>query len=123
MPVLQVHRASSSAAVARAASTAATASTSALATASSAIASLAAPSRRRCSLCRRSLAFLYRDNLGLLPVLRARGDRELRLSFGLGALVGGCYVRKRLPQMSCCSFVQERRDEQRHPVFLLSTED
>jgi hypothetical protein len=39
------------------------------------------PCRRRCSLCRRSLAFLYRDNLGLLPVLRAQGDRALRLSF------------------------------------------
>jgi hypothetical protein len=32
------------------------------------------PCRRRCSLCHRSLAFLFRGNLGLLPVLRARGD-------------------------------------------------
>jgi hypothetical protein len=30
---------------------------------------------------------------------------------------------KRLPQMSYCSSVQERRDEQGQPVFLLSTED
>jgi hypothetical protein len=29
------------------------------------------PCRCRCSLCRRSLAFLYRGNLGLLPVLHA----------------------------------------------------
>jgi hypothetical protein len=48
--------------------------------------------RCRCSLCRRSLAFLCRGNLGLLSVLHARGDRALRLSFGHGALVGGCYV-------------------------------
>jgi hypothetical protein len=47
----------------------------------------------------------------------------LRLSFGHGALVEGCYVGKRLPQMSCCSSVQERRDEQGQPVFLLPTED
>jgi hypothetical protein len=32
-------------------------------------------------------------------------------------------VGKRLPQISCCSFVQERRDEQGQPVFLLSAED
>jgi hypothetical protein len=63
------------------------------------------PCRCRCSLCRRSLAFLYRGNLGLLPVLHARGDRTLRLSFGHGALVGGCYVGKGLPQTSCCSSV------------------
>jgi hypothetical protein len=44
--------------------------------------------RRRCSLCHCSLAFLCRGNLGLLSVLRARGDRVLRLSFGHGALVG-----------------------------------
>jgi hypothetical protein len=50
------------------------------------------PCRRRCSLCRRSLAFLCRGNLGLLPVLCAQGDRALRLSFEHGALVGGCYV-------------------------------
>jgi hypothetical protein len=46
------------------------------------------PCRRRCSLCRRSLAFLCRGNLGLLPVLRDQGDQTLRLSFGHGALVG-----------------------------------
>jgi hypothetical protein len=78
------------------------------------------PCRRRCSLCRHSLAFL---NLGLLLVLHARDDRALRLSFGHGALVGGCYVGKMLPQMSCCSSVQERRDEQGQPVFLLPAED
>jgi hypothetical protein len=50
------------------------------------------PCLRRCSFCRRSLAFLCRGNLGLLSVLRAQGDRALRLSFGHGALVGGCYV-------------------------------
>jgi hypothetical protein len=50
------------------------------------------PCRRRCSLCRRSLAFLCRSNLSLLPMLRAQGNRALRLSFGHGALVGGCYV-------------------------------
>jgi hypothetical protein len=81
------------------------------------------PCRRRYSLCRRSLAFLCRGNLGLLPVLHARGDRGLRLSFGHGALVGGCYVGKRLPQMSCCSPLQERRDEQGQLVFLLPAED
>jgi hypothetical protein len=37
--------------------------------------------------------------------------------------VGGCYVGKRLPQTSCCSSVQERRDEKGQPVFLLSAED
>jgi hypothetical protein len=36
--------------------------------------------------------FLCRGNLGLLPVLRTRGDRALRLSFGHGVLVGGCCV-------------------------------
>jgi hypothetical protein len=56
-------------------------------------------------------------------VPHARGDRALRLSFGHGALVGGCYVEKRLPQTSCCSSVQERMDEQGQPVFLLSAED
>jgi hypothetical protein len=80
------------------------------------------PCRRRCSLCRRSLAFLCHGNLGLLTVLRARDDRVLRLSFGHGALVGGCYVGKRLLQTSCSS-VQERRDEQGQPVFLLPAED
>jgi hypothetical protein len=30
---------------------------------------------------------------------------------------------KKLPQMSCCSSVQERRDEQGQPVFLLLVED
>jgi hypothetical protein len=60
------------------------------------------PCRRHCSLCCRSLTFLCRGNLGLLPVLRTRGDRALRPSFGHGVLVGGCYVGKRLPQMSCC---------------------
>jgi hypothetical protein len=29
----------------------------------------------------------------------------------------------RLPQMSCCSYVHERRDEQGQPVFLLPAED
>jgi hypothetical protein len=47
----------------------------------------------------------------------------LRLSFGHDALVEGCYVGKRLPQMSCCSSVQERMDEQRQSVFLLPAED
>jgi hypothetical protein len=60
------------------------------------------PCRYHCSLCRRSLAFLCRDNLSLLPVLHARGDRALRLSFEHGTLMGGCYVGKRLPQMSVC---------------------
>jgi hypothetical protein len=46
------------------------------------------PCRRRCSLCHRSLAFLCCSNLSLLPVLHARGDRTLRLSFGHGELVG-----------------------------------
>jgi hypothetical protein len=55
------------------------------------------PCRCRCSLCRRSLTFLCRGNLGLLSVLHARGDRALRLSFGHGALVGGCYVGNELP--------------------------
>jgi hypothetical protein len=32
-------------------------------------------------------------------------------------------VGKRLPQTSCCSSVQKRRDEQGQPVFLLPTED
>jgi hypothetical protein len=30
---------------------------------------------------------------------------------------------KRLPQICCCSSVQERRDEQGQPVFLLPAED
>jgi hypothetical protein len=60
------------------------------------------PCCRRCSLCRRSLAFLCRGNLGLLPVLRAQGDRALRLSFGHDTLVGGLLHGKRLPQTSCC---------------------
>jgi hypothetical protein len=59
--------------------------------------------RRRYSLCRRSLAFLCRGNLGLLPVLCARGDRALRLSFGHAALVGGCCVGNRIHQTSCSS--------------------
>jgi hypothetical protein len=80
------------------------------------------PCRRRYSLYRRSLAFLCRSNLGLLSVLHARGNRALRLSFGHDALVGDCYVGKRLPQTSCSS-VQERRDEQEQPVLLLPTED
>jgi hypothetical protein len=81
------------------------------------------PCRRRCSLCHCSLTFLCRGNLGLLPVLRAQGDRALRLSFGHGALVGGLLRRKRLPQTSCCLSVQEMRDEQGQLVFLLSAED
>jgi hypothetical protein len=79
--------------------------------------------RCHCSLCRRSLAFLCRGNLGLLSMLHARGDRALRLSFGHAAPVEGCCVGKRLPQTSCCSSVQERRDEQRQPMFLLSAEN
>jgi hypothetical protein len=67
--------------------------------------------------------FLCRGNLGLLSVLRARGDRALRLSFRHDALVRGYYVGKRLPQTNCCLSVQERRDEQGQPVFLLSAED
>jgi hypothetical protein len=47
----------------------------------------------------------------------------LRLSFGHGALMGGCYLEKRLPQMSCCLSVQERRDEQGQSVFLLLAVD
>jgi hypothetical protein len=78
---------------------------------------------RRCNLCRGSLAFLCRSNLGLLPALRARGDRAQRLSFEHGALVGGCYVGKRLPQTSCCSSVQERRDDLGQSVFLLAAEN
>jgi hypothetical protein len=81
------------------------------------------PYHRRCSLCRRPLAFLCRGNLGLLPVLHAQGDRALRLSFGYDALVGGLLRGKRLPQTSCCLSVQERRDEQGQPVFLLPAED
>jgi hypothetical protein len=38
-------------------------------------------------------------------------------------LVGGCCVGKRPPQTSCCSSVQERRDEQGQLVFLLPAED
>jgi hypothetical protein len=87
-------KASSSAVIACAASAIVTASTSALAAASFVIVSLAA--------------------VGLLPVLCARGDRALRLSFGHDALVGGC---------RCCSFVEERRDDQGQPVFLLSAEN
>jgi hypothetical protein len=60
------------------------------------------PCRRRCSLYRRSRAFLCRGNLGLLPKLRAQDDRALRLSFRHGALVGKLLRGKRLPQMSCC---------------------
>jgi hypothetical protein len=70
------------------------------------------PCRRHCSLCRRSLAFLYCGNLGLLLVLCAQGDRALRLSFGQGMLVGGLLRGKRLSQTSCCLSVQERRDDQ-----------
>jgi hypothetical protein len=81
------------------------------------------PCRPRYSLCRRSLAFLCRSNLSLLPVLRGRGDRALRLSFGHGTLGGGCCVGKRLPQTSYCSSVQERREGQGQPMFLLSAED
>jgi hypothetical protein len=51
------------------------------------------PCRCRCSFCR-SLAFLYRGNLGLLPVLHTRGNRALRLSFGHGALVGAATWRR-----------------------------
>jgi hypothetical protein len=112
--MLLPRRASSSAAAARAA-----ASTSALAAASSAIASLDAVA----AVSAAAHSFLYRGNIGLLPVLRARGDRTLRLSFGHSALVGGCYVGKRLPQTSSSSSVQERRAEQGQPVFLLSAED
>jgi hypothetical protein len=61
--------------------------------------------RYRCSLCRRLFAFFCRSNLDLLSVLHARGDRAPRLSFGHDALVGGCYVGKGMPQMSCCSSV------------------
>jgi hypothetical protein len=32
-------------------------------------------------------------------------------------------VGKRLPQTSCCSFVQERTDEQGQSIFLLPAED
>jgi hypothetical protein len=52
------------------------------------------PCRCRCSLCRRSLTFLCCGNLSLLPVLHARGDRALRLSFGHGALVGAATWRR-----------------------------
>jgi hypothetical protein len=38
-------------------------------------------------------------------------------------LVGGCCMGKRLPQMSYCSSVQERRGGQGQPTFLLPTED
>jgi hypothetical protein len=87
LPVLLVRRASSFAAAARVASAAAAASTSVFAAVSSAIASLAALAIVA-AVCRRSLVFLSRSNLGLLPVLRARGDRALRLSFRHDALVG-----------------------------------
>jgi hypothetical protein len=58
-----------------------------------------------------------------LPVGCARGNQAPRLSFEHDALVGGCYVGKMLPQTRCCSSVQERRDEQGQPMFLLSAED
>jgi hypothetical protein len=45
------------------------------------------PRRRCCSRCRCSLMFLYHCDLGLLPVLRTRGDRALRLSFRHGTLM------------------------------------
>jgi hypothetical protein len=80
------------------------------------------PCRRRYSLCHCSLAFLCRGILGLLPVLRARGDRALRLSFGHDTLVGGCCVGKMLPQTSCYSAEQERRYEQGQLVSLLPAE-
>jgi hypothetical protein len=67
--------------------------------------------------------FLYHGNLGLLPVLRAWGDRALRLSFKHATLVGDCCMGKRLPQTSYCSSVQERRDERGQLVFLLPIED
>ena len=47
----------------------------------------------------------------------------LRLTFGHGALVVGCYVGRRLPQTSCCLSVQERMVELEQPVLLLSTDD
>jgi hypothetical protein len=47
----------------------------------------------------------------------------MRLSFEHATLVGGCCMGKRLSQMSCCSSMQERRDEQGQPVFLLSAKD
>jgi hypothetical protein len=81
------------------------------------------PCLHRSSLCRHSLAFLCRGNVGLLSVLRTRGDRALGLSFVHGVLVGGCCVGKRLSQTSCCLSVQERRDEQRQLVLLLPAED
>jgi hypothetical protein len=65
--------------------------------------------RHRCCYC--SLVFLYRGDLGLLPVSRTRSGRALRLSFGHGVLVRGCCVGKMLPQTNCCLSVQERRDE------------
>jgi hypothetical protein len=58
------------------------------------------PCCRRCSLCRRSLAFLCHGNLDFLPMLHARGDRALRLSFGHAALVESCCMGKMLPQTS-----------------------
>jgi hypothetical protein len=80
--------------------------------------------RRCCSLCHRSLAFLCHGNFGLLSVLRARGDRALRLSFGHDALVRaatwerGCLRRaaarlcrrggmSRDSQRSCCRLSTE----------------
>ena len=47
----------------------------------------------------------------------------LRLTFGHGAIVVGCYVGRRLPQTSCCLSVQERMEKLERPVLLLPIDD
>ena len=74
------------------------------------------PCRRRSGLCRRSLAFLCRGKFGLLPTLRARGDRALRLPCGHDALPGDCCVGRGLLQTSSA---QRERSEQERPELLL----
>jgi hypothetical protein len=112
LSVLLARRASSSAVAACAAFAVAAAGTSALAAVSSAITSLAAVAAVSVAACLRSSA-------GAAWSRRPSVETILRTWHASG----GCCIGKRLPQMSCCSAVQERRDEQGQLVFLLPAED
>jgi hypothetical protein len=122
LSVLLARRALSSAVAARTASTAATASSSALllpVLPSPALPPLPPSLQSLPPLARVPLPWHPRPPAGAARSRRLSAETVLRTWRTSGGLLRG----KRLPQTSCCLSVQERRDEQGQPVFLLPAED